>query len=110
MVTQSHPDLSLPSTRRRGGHRSPIEKQLPVSHQTVYAAVTRPLTLHLVGRRVVEPAISITQARVLSSAAPTREQLSSGIGKEAITNNEDDQHRPMPSAGRASRDTGLLYG
>jgi predicted DNA-binding transcriptional regulator len=87
-----------------------IEKQLPVSHQTVYAAVTRLLNLHLVRRRVTEHATSLTHVSVLFSAAPDfREKLSSGIaGKEEESNNEDDQHRAMPIAGRATGDTGVL--
>ena len=66
-----------------------IEKQLPVSHQTVYAAVTRLLTLHLVRRRVIEHATSISQASVLFSVAPDFQQkLTPGItGKEEGSDN-----------------------
>lgn len=47
-----------------------IEKQIPMSHPTVYAAVTRLLSLDLVSRRVVDHDTSITHATVLFSVAP----------------------------------------
>ncbi len=61
-----------------------IERQLPISHQTVYAAVTRLLSFALVRRRVIEHPTSITHATVLFSAAPDfRGKLTPGIaGKE----------------------------
>ena len=86
-----------------------IEKQLPVSHQTVYAAVTRLLNLHLVRRRVVEHATSITHASVLFSVAPDfREKLIPSIAAKEEGINEDDQHRALPIAGRPTGDTGIL--
>ena len=86
-----------------------IEKQLPVSHQTVYAAVARLLSLDLVRRHVVEHATSITHASVLFSVAPDfrAKLVTTGMaGKEGT--HEDEKHRQLPTAGRPTGNPRIL--
>jgi hypothetical protein len=81
-----------------------IEKQLPVSHQTVYAAVTRLLHLNLLRRRVVEHATSITHATVLFSVAPDfrGNLITTAIAEKDEGLNEDEEHRQLSTTGRAA--------